>query len=169
MASLEPLFTSDFANQLPALGGTSLLNANVFLEADTRTLQLPYWPKEIREHPESLKKCMFRTENGARLMLILSIDYDRAASVLEPTEYPSNAPSLPKLELLKTQAEAMGWGDKFKRVPQTTTFVDGRNSTGVKMKASQLLGQDCTGVNDGSKNTVLVNYLADAWYNGAEM
>lgn len=37
------------------LGGTSLLNANVFLEADEDTLNMKEWPKEIRE--ESLKPC----------------------------------------------------------------------------------------------------------------
>lgn len=37
------------------------------------------------------------------------------------------------------------------------------------MKASTLSGQDCTGVNDGSKNSVLMNYLPDAWNWGAEM
>lgn len=30
-------------------------------------------------------------------------------------------------------------------------------------------GNECTGVNDGSKNSVLVTYLADAWNWGAEI
>lgn len=33
------------------LGGTSLLNANIFLKADKRTLALKYWPREIRDDP----------------------------------------------------------------------------------------------------------------------
>jgi len=37
------------------------------------------------------------------------------------------------------------------------------------MSASQLTGQDCTGLNDGSKTTTLVTYLADAWNWGAEL
>lgn len=37
------------------LGGTSLLNANVFLEADEGVLNLPIWPKEI--DAGELKKC----------------------------------------------------------------------------------------------------------------
>ena len=52
---------------------------------------------------------------------------------------------------------------------QTTRFSDGPNSCGVEMKASALTGQDATGVNDGSKTTTLVTYLADAWNWGAEM
>lgn len=97
------------------------------------------------------------------------IDYDRAASVLEPAPYPTNFPELPKLTLLQKQAEILGFKDKFYRVPQTTRFQDGPNSTGVEMKASTLTGMDCTGVNDGSKSSTLVNYLSDAWNWGAEM
>jgi choline dehydrogenase-like flavoprotein len=37
------------------------------------------------------------------------------------------------------------------------------------MKASTLSGQDCTGINDGSKSSVLMNYLPDAWNWGAEI
>ena len=41
----------------PALGGTSLINANVFLEADKNTLSMPVWPEEIRKDPSGLDKC----------------------------------------------------------------------------------------------------------------
>jgi hypothetical protein len=41
--------------------------------------------------------------------------------------------------------------------------------TQPQMKASTLSGQDCTGVNDGSKSSVLMNYLPDAWNWGAEI
>ena len=39
------------------LGGTSLLNANVFLRADEATLGLDYWPPEIRKDPKCLEHC----------------------------------------------------------------------------------------------------------------
>lgn len=42
---------------LPGLGGTSLINANVYLEADKTTLKQQAWPKEIRDHPHELRKC----------------------------------------------------------------------------------------------------------------
>lgn len=58
---------------------------------------------------------------------------------------------------------------KWRKVPQTTRFRNGPNSTGVEMSPSALTGQDATGVNDGSKNSTLVTYLADAWNWGAEM
>jgi len=135
------------------LGGTSLLNANVFLEADDGTMRLPCWPKEIRD-------------NGVNA---LAEYYKRASDVLEPEEYPKDWPELPKLSMLERQAAALGWEEKFKRVPQTTRFKGGPNSTGVEMYPSALTGMDCTGVNDGSKSSTLVNYLADAWNWGAEM
>lgn len=42
---------------LIGLGGTSLINANVFLEADEDALQLEQWPKEIRERKGCLREC----------------------------------------------------------------------------------------------------------------
>lgn len=39
------------------LGGTSLINANVYLEADKDTLALEAWPKEIRENTGALEQC----------------------------------------------------------------------------------------------------------------
>ncbi|KAL7273366.1 hypothetical protein RUND412_003786 [Rhizina undulata] len=134
------------------LGGTSLLNANIFLRADKRTLELIKWPEEIRNYPASLNKY-----------------YESAESVLQPEPYPDNFPKLSKLSLLEKQAERLGYHEQFYRPPQTTRFTDGPNSTGVNMKASTLTGQDSTGVNDWSKNSVLMNYLPDAWNWGAEI
>jgi hypothetical protein len=48
-------------------------------------------------------------------------------------------------------------------------FKTGPNSAGVQMQTSELTGQDCTGANGGSKTTVLVTYLNDAWNWGAEL
>ncbi|PWY90103.1 FAD/NAD(P)-binding domain-containing protein [Aspergillus heteromorphus CBS 117.55] len=133
------------------LGGTSLLNANVFLEAHRKVLDMGIWPGELKGQ-DTWKKY-----------------YDRAKGVLEPAQYPVTFPSLHKADLLKKQSELMSWGDDFYRVPQTTRFEDGPNSTGVYMQASQLTGMDATGINDGSKSTTLVNYLSDAWNWGAEI
>jgi hypothetical protein len=99
------------------------------------------------------------------------LDYDLAREVLQPEEYPEDFPPLPKLQLLQEQAKLLGpeFAKRFRRVPQTTTFRDGVNNMGVYQKASTLSGQDATGVNDGSKNSTLMNYLPDAWNHGAEM
>lgn len=134
------------------LGGTSLMNANIFLEADKATRHMKMWPKELRDHPDELDKY-----------------YKRAAEVLQPEPYPADWPNLPKLDVLKEQAAHLGMAEKFKRAPQTTRFRNGPNSCGVEMKPSALTGQDVTGVNDGSKTTTLVTYIADAWNWGAEI
>lgn len=89
--------------------------------------------------------------------------------MLQPTPYPEHLPSPKKLSVLEKQAEALGQKHNFYRVPQTTFFREGLNNAGVQMKASTCSGQDCTGVNDGSKNSVLMNYIPDAWNWGAEM
>ncbi|KAL7909362.1 hypothetical protein GGI35DRAFT_479634 [Trichoderma velutinum] len=133
------------------LGGTSLLNANVFLEATPAVLSMDIWPEELKG-VNAWKKY-----------------YNRARDVLEPAQYPTSYPNLLKADLLKKQADLKGVGDKFYRVPQTTRFQDGPNSAGVSMRASTLTGMDATGINDGSKSTTLVNYLSDAWNWGAEM
>jgi choline dehydrogenase-like flavoprotein len=132
------------------LGGTSLLNANIFLEADNGTMGMDCWPEDLRK-PDALKPY-----------------YERAASVLEPKSYPKDWPVLPKLRMLEKQQKALGLG-KFYRPRQTTRFQGGPNSTGVEMNPSTLTGMDSTGLNDGSKSSTLVNYLSDAWNWGAEM
>ncbi|KIW32573.1 uncharacterized protein PV07_04103 [Cladophialophora immunda] len=133
------------------LGGTSLLNANVFLKADPGAMSLPDWPKNLRQE-------------GA-----LDEYYERAAHMLQPEQYPEDFPPLLKLELLKQQAELLGLSKHFYRVPQTTRFENGPNNAGVQMQASALTGMDSTGVNDGSKSSTLVTYLSDAWNWGAEI
>jgi hypothetical protein len=89
--------------------------------------------------------------------------------MLQPEKYPEDFPTLPKLDLLKRQADSLGLGNIFYRVPQTTRFENGPNNVGVNMHGSTLTGMDCTGVNDGSKSSTLVNYVADAWNWGTEM
>ncbi|KID84137.1 cholesterol oxidase precursor [Metarhizium guizhouense ARSEF 977] len=134
------------------LGGTSLINANVFLEADDATLSMDTWPPEIRENPGCLKEY-----------------YQKVRDVLEPTPYPDDWPKIQKMHVFERQAQRMGLGSRYYKVPQTTRFRPGINSCGVDMLPSTLTGQDTTGVNDHSKTTTLVTYLADAWNWGAQM
>lgn len=89
--------------------------------------------------------------------------------MLQPAPYPDSYPPLNKLSVLQKQAIALGQKENFYHVPQTTFFTNGLNNAGVEMKASTGSGQDCTGVNDGSKSSVLMNYLPDAWNHGAEI
>ena len=48
-------FSADIVETSQGLGGTSLLNANVFMRADEKTVACRLWPKEIRH--EGLDKC----------------------------------------------------------------------------------------------------------------
>lgn len=107
--------------------------------------------------------------DGSSLGLTLRLDYQKVRDVLEPQLYPDDWPALKKTEILDKQARVLGLADKFHKVPLTTRFQSGPNSSGVNMSASTLTGLDSTGLNDGSKTTTLVTYLADAWNWGAEM
>jgi hypothetical protein len=44
---------------LSGLGGTSLMNANVFMEADKDTLAMKAWPPEIRSQVDEMDRCEY--------------------------------------------------------------------------------------------------------------
>ncbi|KAL4940401.1 hypothetical protein BDV06DRAFT_20342 [Aspergillus oleicola] len=136
------------------LGGGSLINAGVFLEATPETMRISAWPEEIRENPGSLKKY-----------------YARAASMLQPSTYPNSKvyPELPKTKHLRDATSWLGEESNFFPTPLTTTFEEGRNVAGVLMQANEGSGNETTGLNDGSKNSIPVTYLVDAWNWGAEI
>lgn len=48
---------SFFSIGIIGLGGSSLINAGVFLKADERTLQMSPWPSEIKDDPSTLDEC----------------------------------------------------------------------------------------------------------------
>ncbi|KAK9384290.1 hypothetical protein V1515DRAFT_633659 [Lipomyces mesembrius] len=134
------------------LGGTSHLNAHVALRMDDLTERMDIWPPEIKA--EGLSKY-----------------YDRAEQMLRSNKYPEDWPVLKKLSTLERQATQLGpdYSSRFGRAPITVTFDNGLNAAGVQQNASTLTGNDCTGINDGSKTTTLVTYIADAWNHGAEI
>ncbi|HEX4386483.1 MAG TPA: GMC oxidoreductase, partial [Myxococcales bacterium] len=134
------------------LGGTSLVNANVALEADPRVFADPRWPAGLR----------------ADLTTRLQTGYQRAREMLKPTPLPPGIET-PKLQALRASAAAMGAADRFIRPPINVTFEDGVNHVGVEQKACNLCGDCCTGCNHGAKNTVLMNYLPDAHNFGASI
>jgi len=136
------------------LGGTSLINANVALEADDRVWQISVWPDEISNDYDSIKR-----------------GYERAKEMLQPCQYPTHFPELPKLKTLEYQARLLGedYHKNFYRTPITVTFENRVNAAGVRQRASTLTGNDATGINDGSKNSTLMNYIPDAWNHGCEI
>ncbi|HEV8377068.1 MAG TPA: alpha/beta fold hydrolase [Candidatus Polarisedimenticolia bacterium] len=133
------------------LGGTSLVNANVSLRAEPRVFQDLKWPKAIREDAEGL----------------LLEGYRRAEEMLKPKPYPKEGKPLPKLEALERSAEFLG--ERFYRPPINVTFENGVNHVGVEQHRCEGCGDCVSGCNYGAKNTVLMNYLPDAWNHGAEI
>lgn len=89
--------------------------------------------------------------------------------MLQPSVYPHDFPALSKTQHLQEQAEFLGQTENFGRVPLTTFFRRGRNKVGVQIEANSRTGHECTGLNDGSKNSVATTYLADAWNWGTEI
>lgn len=132
------------------LGGTSLINANVAVRPDPRVFDDPCWPRALRDGFESLGE-------GYRL----------AEEMLRPAAYPEGYPALPKLEALEQSAAQLG--ETCSRVPIAVAFTEGVNHVGVMQHACVLCGDCITGCNYGAKNTVLFNYLPDAWNFGAEI
>jgi cholesterol oxidase len=131
------------------LGGTSLVNANVCLEAEQRALDDPVWPTALRA-PNALQE-----------------GYARARAMLKPEAYPSALPPLAKLAALEKAAE--GTTGTFYRPPLNVTFQDGVNHVGVYQQACRLCGDCVSGCNYRAKNTTLMNYLPDAVNHGAEI
>jgi cholesterol oxidase len=132
------------------LGGTSLINGNVSLEPGDSIFSDDRWPEPLRDHPEILKPFM-----------------QTARGMLGSNPYPRNWPDLPKLQALTRVAGALG--REVIRPDINVTFVDGPNAVGIRQNACALCGDCCAGCNYGAKNSVLMNYLPDAHWHGAEI
>jgi cholesterol oxidase len=138
------------------LGGTSLVNANVSLEAEPRVLSDPRWPAALRADADGQLKRGFA----------------HATDMLRPTPYPREYPPLHKLEALGRSADSLARGNtpdvRFYPPPINVNFtVHGPNHVGVEQAPCTLCGDCVTGCNHGAKNTLLMNYLPDAAQHGA--
>lgn len=132
------------------LGGTSLVNANVSLEADPRVFDDPVWPVEFRADKTGLDK-----------------GYQLARQMLQPNPYPDGFPKINKLETLRKSAESLQ--ANFYKTPINVTFQEGKNPVGMDQPPCNGCGDCVTGCNYGSKNTVAMNYIPDAYGHGAEI
>ena len=133
------------------LGGTSLVNANVSLEAEPRVFQDERWPAQVRQD----------------LPTLVQQGYERAREMLKPTPFPASFPALPKMGALEESAQYLE--QKFYRTPINVTFDAKINHVGVTQNACTMCGDCVTGCNYGAKNTTLMNYLPDARNFGAEI
>eukprot|EP01059_Diplonema_ambulator_P019651 TRINITY_DN33281_c0_g1_i1.p1 TRINITY_DN33281_c0_g1~~TRINITY_DN33281_c0_g1_i1.p1 ORF type:complete len:1150 (+),score=460.99 TRINITY_DN33281_c0_g1_i1:62-3511(+) len=138
------------------LGGTSLINANVSLEATEDVFQNDNWPEKFRDNSSTL----------------LKEAYVRARDMLKPNVYPDSYPPLAKFDAHKKSAESMGQEENFKKTPINVTFetpASGVNHVGVPQVACNNCGDCCSGCNVGAKNTTLMNYLPDAFNHGTDI
>lgn len=136
------------------LGGTSLVNANVALRAESRVFDDPRWPAGVR----------------ADLNTLVEEGYQKATAMLKPLPY--SGPRLQKFEALRKSAEhllAQHPDARFYPPPINVTFEGGVNHVGVEQKACALCGDCVSGCNHAAKNTTLMNYLPDAVNHGAEI
>jgi len=132
------------------LGGTSLINASVALEPSDTSFSDDRWPAALRYHPEVLRPFM-----------------QAAREMLGSNPYPQPWPDLPKLQAL--ERAAAGLGRQVVRPDLNVTFSGGPNAAGVWQNACVLCGDCCSGCNYGAKNSVLMNYLPDAYAHGAHI
>ncbi|HEV2382786.1 MAG TPA: alpha/beta fold hydrolase [Terriglobia bacterium] len=144
------------------LGGTSLVNANVALRAEPPVFDDPRWPRELR-NPKPVDRTV-EIDHATPL----EEGYGRAEEMLKSTPYPQNFPELPKLRALEESAEHLG--QKFYRPPLNVNFtIEGANHVGVEQHKCSCCGDCVTGCNYAAKNTLIMNYLPDAWNHGAEI
>lgn len=127
------------------LGGTSLINANVAIEADPRIFK--HWPAPFSQNTDVLKPY-----------------YARAREMLGSTPYPRIKP---KFEALKKVADGLG-ADCLR--PDINVTFDGQHTkAGLWQPPCNDCGDCVSGCNYGAKNTVLMNYLLDAWRHDAQI
>ncbi|NJN27577.1 MAG: GMC family oxidoreductase [Cyclobacteriaceae bacterium] len=135
------------------LGGTSLVNANVSIEAEERVFEDPVWPRALREDRIPLKDGI-----------------TRAWEMLRPVPYPEGTkgyPVLAKTEGMRRSARAIN--EPFRLVDINVNFEAKTNHVGVEQGACNNCGDCVTGCNHGAKNTTAMNYLPDAVNHGAEI
>ncbi len=137
------------------LGGTSLVNANVSLEADRRAIDHPRWPQAFCDDIGT------KLKDGTK----------RALDMLKAVPYEDgDYLRLEKLDALEASASALE--GEFYRVPinvNFTDFADGTNHVGVEQQACTRCGDCLTGCNYSAKNTLMMNYLPDAVNHGGRI
>ncbi|CAE6918259.1 hypothetical protein R69927_06415 [Paraburkholderia domus] len=134
------------------LGGTSLINANVALEAEPRLWDDDRWPAALRADKAGRDK-----------------GYELARAMLQPSPVSGDFLQLPKLQALKKSAQALDMADRFYPPPVTVTFENRINAAGVEQKACVGCGDCNSGCNYDAKNSTHMNYLPDAVAHGAHI
>lgn len=135
------------------LGGTSLVNANVSIEAEERVFKDDIWPTALRDNMDTLKEGI-----------------QHAWDMLKPNPYPEGKngyPVLAKTNGMRKSADALK--EEFRLLDINVTFEDQVNHVGVEQKKCINCGDCVTGCNHTAKNTTAMNYLPDAVNHGTEI
>ncbi|HWD08038.1 MAG TPA: GMC family oxidoreductase N-terminal domain-containing protein [Actinomycetota bacterium] len=130
------------------LGGTSLVNANVAIEAEGRVFDDPAWPAAL--------------SGGTALDPYYGMAMRMLGANPLPAEYDPA-----KLAALEVSSKELG--GRFYRPHINVTFADRVNEAGVAQRACTQCGDCVSGCNFSAKNTVLMNYLPDAFNHGAHI
>ena len=134
------------------LGGASLTNCAVVLEAEERVFSQAAWPEELRSK-DTLRPY-----------------YERARRMLSPQTTPEGRLT-PKLSLhLKTAAGLRAqklWDADAYRALLAITFGARTNAQGMRQRGCVQCGDCATGCNVGAKHSLDMNYLPLAWTGGA--
>ncbi len=138
-----------------ALGGTSLINANVALRPHPETFHCG-WPTAIND------------------IGTLTPYYDQAARQLSLSRTPID--SVAKVQKRRFTAEALSANpDVYDRSPVAVMYdhryldEQMRNQHGMLQRPCTQCGNCITGCNVGAKNTLVYNYLPVAKWNGTDM
>ena len=136
------------------LGGSSLTNCAVALEAEDEVFQQAAWPDELRSK-EALRPY-----------------YGAAWRMLSPRPTPQERFTLKLRTHLGTAAtlSARGlWQASAYPVPLAITPASRTNAQGMRQRGCVQCGDCATGCNVGAKNSLDLNYLPLAWANGVLM
>jgi len=136
------------------LGGASLTNCAVVLEAEEEVFRQTAWPEELRSK-QTLRPY-----------------YDMARRMLSPQTTPEERLT-PKLRnhlgtAAKLKTERL-WDAEAYRAPLAITFNSRTNAQGMRQHGCVQCGDCATGCNVGAKSSLDMNYLPLAWTGGAVM
>lgn len=136
------------------LGGASLTNCAVALEAEEDVFAQAAWPEALR------------SKNALRAY------YAQAARMLRPRPTPADR-ATPKLRTHLGSANALigrgVWQASAYRAPLAITVDGHSNAQGLWQHGCVQCGDCATGCNVGAKNSLDMNYLPLAWSNGVTM
>ena len=136
------------------LGGGSLINCAVVIEAEDAAFEKAGWPAELRSKDR------------------LRPYYARARRMLDPHTTPKDR-FTPKLKNHLGTADSLKrqgvWNAEAYPAPVAITFESRRNAQGMLQHGCVQCGDCSTGCNVGAKNSLDMNYLPLAWAQGVQM